>query len=79
MKTKKIKLIDVAKATNKTHASVSFWLSGGSKPTITDVEIMDKQFGIPPNAWYDITSYVVNNSKRFGNLKILRKAHNGNA
>lgn len=50
MKTKKIKLIDVAKATNKTHASVSFWLSGGSKPTITDVEIMDKQFGIPPNA-----------------------------
>ena len=62
MKTKKIKLIDVAKATNK-----------------TDVEIMDKQFGIPPNAWYDITSYVVNNSKRFGNLKILRKAHNGNA
>ena len=40
---------------------------------------MDKQFGIPPNAWYDITSYVVNNSKRFGNLKILRKAHNCNA
>ena len=79
MKTKKIKLIDVAKATNKTHASVSFWLSGGSKPTINDVEIMDKQFGITPNAWYDITSYVVINSKRFGNLKILRKAHNGNA
>lgn len=78
MKHKKIKLIDIAKATNKTHPAVGFWFSGLTKPNITDIQIMDEEFGIPPKAWYDISSYVLNNSERFGAIKILREKHNDN-
>ena len=76
-KLSKIKIIDIAKAVNKTHSSVSFWFNGLTQPSMGDVEIMDKVFGIPAVAWYDIKSYVLNNSTRFGRLKILRKANNG--
>lgn len=79
MEHRKIKIIDIARATNKTHPAVSFWFSGLTSPSIADIEIMDKGFGIPANAWYDIKSYVRKNSQKFGSLKILRKAKNGSA
>lgn len=79
MKRKKIKLIDIAKATHKTHAAVSLWFSGATFPSIPDIQNMEKLFGIPATAWYDIKSYILNNTHLFGSLKILRKANNGNA
>ncbi|WP_257787824.1 hypothetical protein [Campylobacter pinnipediorum] len=39
---------------------------------------MDKEFNIPATAWYDIHSYILNNSERFGAIKTLRKQHNDN-
>ena len=80
MKTKnnqKIKIIDIAKAVNKTHAAVSFWFNGLTNPSMADIEIMDKKFGIPAVAWYDIKSYILDNSQLFGRIKILRGADNG--
>ncbi|MCD8213114.1 MAG: helix-turn-helix domain-containing protein [Campylobacter sp.] len=78
MKPKKIKLIKIAKATNRTHPAVSFWFNGSSSPSLANIKIMDEKFGIPPTAWYDIKSYILNNSERFGAIKILREKHNGN-
>ncbi|WP_432264863.1 helix-turn-helix domain-containing protein [Campylobacter gastrosuis] len=78
MKNQKIKLIYIANATKKTHSAVSQWLNGVTTPSISDIKIMDEKFGIPPTAWYDIFSYIDNNSERFGAIKRLRRQHNGN-
>ncbi|WP_109146937.1 helix-turn-helix domain-containing protein [Campylobacter concisus] len=75
----KITQMAIAKKLGVTQGAVSEWFRCETKPTIENAILLKTHFGIPVEAWLDIASYVVNNSKRFGNLKILRKAHNGNA
>lgn len=60
---KTIKVNKIAQSLGVTHSAVSQWLSGKTNPDIKNIYRMKDKFGIPLNAWRDITTYV-NNSKQ---------------
>ena len=79
MKNTRITQTAIAKKLGVTQGAVSEWFRCEARPTLENAVLLEIHFGIPVRAWLDFKSYLVKNSKRFGNIKILRKANNGNA
>ena len=73
-----IKVTEIADFLGLTHSAVSHWFSQRNRPGIKSIELMDKHFNIPPTAWYDIKSYVENNSERFETITRRQRKDNGN-
>lgn len=72
---KKIKITDIAKHFNLSHAAISSWFSGRTVPNIKQALILKEKFGLPLKAWEDIESYLLN-SRRFNTRKKACKKAN---
>lgn len=75
---KKLKVTQIATKLQVTHSAVSQWFNGKNKPNLKHIEMLEKYYEIPPNAWYNFIAYKENNSERFRNITTPQRQHNGN-
>ena len=59
---KNLNRVEIQKKINVSHATVSQWFNGITKPTADKMFMLEDEFGIPLSAWRDIKSYIQDNT-----------------
>lgn len=82
MKTLDLTQKQVAQELGVTQGAVSLWINFKNTPTVQNANAMKRLYGWDTEIWDSPEKFYAfweNNTHLFGNLKIPRKANNGNA